>query len=125
MDTDSFRVYIKPETFAKDVETRFNTSKNELGRPLPKGNNKNGIGLIKFELDGKIMKELTALRTETYSYLTDNSYKNKKAKGTKKCFIKRKLHFEDYKCRSLEKNKTDVKSFRENYKEFIKCNKLT
>ena len=39
MDTDSFIVYIKTEDIyvdvAKDVETRFNTSNNELERPLP------------------------------------------------------------------------------------------
>ena len=36
------------------------------------------------------MRELAVLRVKTYSYLTDNN-KDKKAKGTKKCFIKRKL----------------------------------
>ena len=36
------------------------------------------------------MRELAALRVKTYSYLTDNN-KDKKAKGTKKCVIKRKL----------------------------------
>ena len=34
--------------FAKDVETRFNTSNNELDKPLPKGKNlKTIIGLMK------------------------------------------------------------------------------
>ena len=32
-----------------------------------------------------------------YSYLTDNNDENKKAKGTKKCVIKRTLKFDDYK----------------------------
>ena len=44
MDTNSFIVYIKTEDIysdiAKDIETRFYTSNNELDRPLPKGKNK-------------------------------------------------------------------------------------
>ena len=43
------------------------------------------------------MKEFIRLRANTYSYLKDNNDKDKKAKGTKKCVIKRKLKFEDYK----------------------------
>ena len=38
-----------------------------------------------------------ALRPKTYSYLIDDGDENKKVKGTKKCAIKRKLKFEDYK----------------------------
>ena len=37
------------------------------------------------------------LREKTYSYLVDDSSKNKKAKGTKKCVMKRKLKFENFK----------------------------
>ena len=33
------------------------------------------------------------LGAKTYSYLTDDGGENKKAKGTKKCVIKRKLKF--------------------------------
>ena len=40
MDTDSFIIYIKTDDIhkdiAKDVENRFDTSNNELDRPLPK-----------------------------------------------------------------------------------------
>ena len=61
--------------------------------------------------------------------------KIKKTKDTKKCFIKRKLKFEDYKnyleaaqldnkINHLEKNKTDVDNLKEDHKEFIKNNKL-
>ena len=45
---------------------------------------------MKDKLDGEIMKEFATLRAKTYSYASD-----KKAKGTKKCIIKRKLKFED------------------------------
>ena len=43
------------------------------------------------------MTEIVALRPETYSYLTDDCEEDKKAKGTKKCVIKRKRKFHDYK----------------------------
>ena len=52
---------------------------------------------MKNELGGKIMIELVALRPKTYSYLMDDDSEAKKAKGTKKCVIKRMLKFPDYK----------------------------
>ena len=51
---------------------------------------------MKDELDGKIMTKFDALGAKTYNYLIDESDKNFK-KGTKKCVIKLKLKFEDYK----------------------------
>ena len=101
MDTDSFIMHIKTEDFYKDiyndVEKRFDTSNYEVNRPLPIGKNKKVIGLIKDELEGKIMTEFVALRPKTYSYLTDNCEEDKKAKRTKKGVIKRRLKFNDYK----------------------------
>ena len=44
---------------------------------------------LKDELGGKIITEFVALRPKTYSYLTDDCKEDKKAKGTKKCVIKR------------------------------------
>ena len=55
------------------------------------------IGLFKDELEGKIIKQFCALRAKTYSYLTGDDSVVKKAKGTKKCVIKRELMFENYK----------------------------
>ena len=52
---------------------------------------------MKDELGGKIMKEFTALRPNTYSNLMDDGNSDKKAKGTKKCVIKRVFKFNDYK----------------------------
>ena len=43
------------------------------------------------------MTEFVALRPKTYSYLADDCKENKKAKGTKKCVIKQRLKFDDYK----------------------------
>ena len=101
MDTDSFIINIKTEDFyediANDVEKRFDTSNYEVNRPLPTGKNKNVIELMKNELGGNIMTEFVALRPKTYSYLMDDGNSDKKAKGTKKCVIKRRLKFNDYK----------------------------
>ena len=52
---------------------------------------------MKDVLGGKIMTEFAALRPKTYSYLMDYGRNDKKAKGTKKCVIKRRLKFNDYK----------------------------
>ena len=52
---------------------------------------------MKDELGGKIMTEFPALRPKTYSYLIDDSNSDKKAKEAKKCIIKRRLKFNDYK----------------------------
>ena len=54
-------------------------------------------GLMKDELGGGIITEFVALRPKTYSYMTDEFIEMKKAKGTKKCVIKKILKFEDYK----------------------------
>ena len=66
-------------------------------RPLPRGMNKKLIGLMNDELDGKIMLEFVTLRLKTYSYLIDDDNIIEKAKGIKKCVIKRILKFNDYK----------------------------
>ena len=52
---------------------------------------------MKDELGGQIRTEFVALRPKTYSYLTDDCEEDKKTKGTKKCFIKQRLKFNDYK----------------------------
>ena len=53
-----------------------------------KAKNKKVLGLIKDGLGGEIMKEIAALRAKTYSYLTDNSTEENKAKGTKNSVVK-------------------------------------
>ena len=73
------------------------------------------------------MNVFGGLKAKTYSYLKDNNDEDKKTKGTKKCVIKTKLKFQDYKncleaaqienkINHLEKNKIDVDSL----KKFIK-----
>ena len=101
MDTDSFTAYIKTDDIYKDIagdaEPTFDTLNFELDRPLPKAKNKKRIGLMKDKLGGKIMTKFVGLRAKTYSYLIDDGREDKKAKGTKKCVIKKKLKFENYK----------------------------
>ena len=101
MDTDSFLMNIKTEDFyediANDVEKIFDTSNYEVNRPLPTGKNKKVIGLMKDELGGKIITEFITLKPKTYSYLTDDCKEDKKAKGIKKCVIKRMIKFNDFK----------------------------
>ena len=45
---------------------------------------------MKDEIGGQIMKEFAELRAKAYSYSKDNNDEDKKAKGTKKHFIKKK-----------------------------------
>ena len=119
MDTDSFIMNIKTNDFyediASEVENRFDTSNYEANtsettaepsslelsalarRPLPTGKNKKVIGLMKDELGGKIITEFVTLRPKMYSFLTDDGKEDKKAKGTKKCVIKKMIKFNDYK----------------------------
>ena len=127
VDTHNFIVYTKAEDIyaeiAKDVEARFDNSDYELDRPLPKGSNKKTIRLMKDELGGKTMKKFAVLRAKTQIYLTDNNNGDiKKAKDTKKCVIKRKLKFKDYKnclkatqlgnkINQLEQNKVNTERF--------------
>ena len=64
---------------------------------------------MKDELGGEIITEFIALRPKTYSYLTDNDKIDKKAKGTKKCIIKKTIKFDDYK-KCLLNDKVMLKS---------------
>ena len=50
------------------------------------------------------MTEFVGLREKTYAYLIDDDCEHKNTKGTKKCIIKRKLMFKNYKdCQSNNK----------------------
>ena len=102
MDTDSFVMHIKTEDFfkdiASDVERWFDTSNYDKKdkRPLEIGKNKKAIGKFKDELGGKTMTECCALRAKTYAYKLDDDTEMKKAKGTKKCIVKREITFKNY-----------------------------
>ena len=52
---------------------------------------------MKDELGRKIMIPFAGLKAKTSTYFIDDDSEDKKAKRTKKCVIKRKLKFENYK----------------------------
>ena len=82
------------------------------------------------------MAKFVGLKTKRYSYLIDGGSENKKAKGTKRYVIRRKLKFQNYEncleatqlvnqIKHPEKNKIDMDSITKHHKEFIKNNKST
>ena len=65
------------------------------------------------------MTKFAKLKAKTYSYLIDDGNEDEKAEDTKKCVLKRKLKFENYKncfeatplgnkINHLENNKIDI-----------------
>ena len=44
-----------------------------------------------------MMTKFVGLRAKTYSYLIDDGKEDEKAKYTKKCVVKKKLKFKNYK----------------------------
>ena len=80
LDKDSFIMNIKTNDFYKDISD---------------------------DVDNRF--EFIALRPKTYSFLTDNDKIDKKAKGTKKCIIKKMIKFDDYK-KCLSNDKLILKS---------------
>ena len=52
--------------------------------------------MFKDELNGKIVAKLCGPRSKTYAYKMNDDIEKKKAKGTKKCVVKRRLKFDDY-----------------------------
>ena len=73
VETDCFTTQMKTNAIyidtAEYLETRFESSNYELTRPLTKGNNNKVMGVIKDELDGKIMKELVKSKKSKNLYL--------------------------------------------------------
>ena len=113
MDTDSFIMNIETEDFNKDIaddaEKRFDTSNYEVNRPLLTGKNKKVIGLMKYELGGKIISEFVILRPKTYSYLTDDGKEDKRNNKVRNKKNERMIKFNDYK-NCLLKDKVILKS---------------
>ena len=102
MDTDSFIIYVKTDDFYKDISNDVdkwfdasNYDKND-NRLLEIGKDKKVIGKFKDELGGKIMTEFCALRAKAYAFKLDDDNEVKKAKGTKKCIMKREITFKNY-----------------------------
>ena len=78
---------------------------------------------MKDQLGGKYMTKCFGLRAKTYNYLINDGSEDEKSKGTRKCAIKRKLKFENYKnclratqlenkIKHLEKTKINIDSIK-------------
>ena len=80
-------MHVKTEDFYKDVpndvEKNYDTSNYTVERALPIGKNKKVIGLMKDELEGKIMEKFVGLRLKCYSHLIDDGKVDKKQKEQK------------------------------------------
>ena len=91
------------------MEKRFDTSgySKDDSRPLPIGENKKVIGLMKDELGGKIMTEFVTLSAKIYAYrkIDHLAAQHERfvacdedcCKGTKRCVVAEGLTFDDYK----------------------------
>ena len=93
MDTDSFIVYIKADNIykeiAEDVKNSFDTSNCELDRQLPRGKNEKNNWINKRWIWWKNYDVICPTRAKPSSNLIDDSSKNKKTKGIRKCVIKK------------------------------------
>ena len=102
MDTDRFIMMIKPDGFFKDISNDidkwFDTSNFDENdsRPLIICKNKKVIGKFKIEVGSKIITPFYGLRAKTNAYKLHNDHEDKKAKGTKKCLVKRHNSFDKY-----------------------------
>ena len=104
IDTDSLVYEIETEDFyrdiEKDVKKRFDTSgySKDDNKPLPIGENKKVICLMKDEFGGKVMTEFAALKAKMYAYRKiGKEVEEERCKGTKKCVVSEGLTFDDYK----------------------------
>ena len=90
MDTHSFILDIYTDDFYKDIS-------NDVNEWFDTSNFNN---IHKDELGGNILSKFVGLRAKTYSCCKineDKVHEVKKAKGTKKCVIKKHLNFDMYK----------------------------
>ena len=69
----------------------------KLNRCTPFGRNKGVIEMFKDELNSNVMTEFVALASKLDAFLDDKDKCEKKAKGVKKCVIKKILKLNHYK----------------------------
>ena len=124
-DTDSLVLEIETEDFfadiAADVKEWFDTNDFSPEHPavlngmpiVPE--NKKKIGLMKDECCGAVMTEFVALKPKLYSFLTEEDEKireKQKAKGVKKCIIRKSLRHENFvKCLNTGQSQMRKQSF--------------
>ena len=124
-DTDSLVLEIETEDFfadiAADVPEWFDTNNFspkhpavEKALPIVPENNKK-IGLMKDDCDGAIMTEFVALRPKLYSFLVEANEEireKQRAKGVKKCMIKKSLRHANFvKCLMTKESQMRKQSF--------------
>ncbi|KAL9971964.1 hypothetical protein ACROYT_G018195 [Oculina patagonica] len=98
-DTDSLLVEIETEDVYEDMRVdkeKYDTSDYPKDHPLFCEKNKKVLGKMKDECAGKPIAECVCLRPKMYSILTEDQKKIKKAKGVKKCVVKKKILHENY-----------------------------
>ena len=97
--------YMETKNFVYEIEAKyFHRKYNNM--PLPIGENKKEIGLMKDELGRKIMTEFLALRAKMYAYKKIGymvpqhehfvTCDEKHCKSTKKCLVTEGLKFDDF-----------------------------
>ena len=102
-DTDSLCYEIETEDFyediSNDVEKGFDTSNFPKDHPSGiQGKNKKVPGMMKDETGRKIIEGFIGLRAKLYRYKMFEGKEEKKCKGIKKCVVKNKISFENFKC---------------------------
>ena len=102
IDTDSLVYDIKTDDFHEDitgdVKSRFDMSNYNHSRvhPLPIGVNKKVIGFMTDELSRRIITKFAALRLKLYAFKMLSGSRDKKCKEVKKCVMKKRLDFKNY-----------------------------
>ena len=110
-DTDSLTYEIKTEDIYADMAKNkdlYDFSDYPKEHPLYDVSNKKVIGKFKDETSSKIITEFVGLRAKMYSFVTDDKYESKKAKGVKRAVVKNELKFADYKRSLFGEVKTDI-----------------
>jgi hypothetical protein len=100
-DTDSLCYHIKTDDLYDDMmpmrDQYFDTSDYPHDHPLFSITNKKVLGMMKDEMNGKLIKEMVCLRSKMYSILcTDDEMSKLTAKGVKRSYVKKHLKHEMY-----------------------------
>ena len=99
-DTDSRLLEIETDDVYKDIEADknlYDTSDYPKEHSLHSGANKKVLGEMKDECAGTPIAECVCLRPKMYSIMKADEKIIKKAKGVKKCVVKKEIKHEQYK----------------------------
>ena len=99
-DTDSLVYLVETPDFYADMKEDshlYDLSNFPKTHPMYSDANKKAIGFMKDEEPANKITEFIALRSKLYAYTTQSNAVIKKAKGVKKCVIKKEISFDEYK----------------------------